>query len=290
MERQDIVAWRARYLRFIMENDSLGVNKRPVIYLDESYVHKNYTVSKCWQSDEVKGVLKKDGTGQRWIMAHAGGSMGFIEGCLLLFKSKTKSGDYHDEMNSENFEKWFTTVLIPKLPNNSIIIMDNAPYHSVQLNKTPIASSKKIEIMSWLHSKSLPYHPSMLKCELLEIVKRNKPLPEYKIDNYAAAHGHTVLRLSPYHCDLNPIELIWSMVKRKVAAHNIDSNTNIEALIRQSFEEITPDLWQKECEHVKRIEKQYVERDRLEDDVNEFIIRLSESDSEMEWTDSESEV
>lgn len=290
MERQDIVAWRARYLRFIMDNDKLGINKRPIVYIDESYVHKNYTVSKCWQSDEVKGVLKKDGAGQRWIMAHAGGSMGFIEGCLLLFKSKTKSGDYHDDMNSENFEKWFTTVLIPRLPNNSIIVMDNAPYHSIQLNKSPTASWRKNEIVSWLHSKNLPYQPAMLKYELLEIVKRNKPLPEYKIDNCAVANGHTILRLPPYHCDLNPIELIWSMVKRKVAAHNISSNSNMEALIHQAFEEISTDLWQAECEHVKRIENEYIERDRLHDDMDEFIIRLGESDSEMEWTDSENEL
>lgn len=97
------------------------------------------------------------------------------------FKSKTKSGDYYDEINSENFAKWFTTVLIPKLPNNSIIVTENAPYHSVQLNKTPIVSSKRSEIVSWLLSNNLPYHPSMLKCVLLEIVKCNEPLTTTRV-------------------------------------------------------------------------------------------------------------
>lgn len=44
------------------------------VYLDESHVDKNYTVSKCWQSDEGKGILKKNGAGEKWIMAHAEGS------------------------------------------------------------------------------------------------------------------------------------------------------------------------------------------------------------------------
>lgn len=292
MERQDIVAWRARYLRSQMHNDSRGDDKRPVVFLDESYVHKNYTVSKCWQSSDEKGVLKKESAGQRWIMGHAGGEMGFINGALLLFKSKTKSGDYHDEMNNENFSKWFKTQLIPNIPDNSIIVMDNAPYHSVQINRAPTSASRKADIISWLLLKNITHHPDMLKCELLEIVRRNKPQPEYEIDNYAASLGHTVLRLPPYHCDLNPIEMIWSMVKRKVASKNVDGGCNVEALTRQAFAEITPELWQAECKHVRRIQNQYIHTDKLMDIQEEFIIRLNDSDSELDtdWLDSDDEL
>ncbi|KAJ4441671.1 hypothetical protein ANN_11529, partial [Periplaneta americana] len=35
------------------------------------------------------------------------------------------------------------------------------------------------------------------------------------------SYGHVVLRLPPYHCILNPIEMIWSEVKRKVASKNL---------------------------------------------------------------------
>jgi transposase len=33
-------------------------------------------------------------------------------------------------MNRKNFENWFKTELIPKLEEPSLIIMDNASYHS----------------------------------------------------------------------------------------------------------------------------------------------------------------
>ena len=47
-----------------------------------------------------------------------------------MFTAKTKSGDYHDNMNQKNFEKWFKEQLISNLPEPSLIIMDNATYHS----------------------------------------------------------------------------------------------------------------------------------------------------------------
>jgi hypothetical protein len=42
-----------------------------------------------------------------------------------MFKSETKSGDYHHEMNFDNDEKWLKTKLIPNLPPNSVLLVDN---------------------------------------------------------------------------------------------------------------------------------------------------------------------
>lgn len=55
----------------------------------------------------------------RYIVLHAGSEDGFVENASLVFKSGTKSGDYHDSMNSANFEKWFEEQLIPNLGDNS---------------------------------------------------------------------------------------------------------------------------------------------------------------------------
>ena len=46
-----------------------------------------------------------------------------------MFTAKTKSGDYHGNMNQKNFEKWFKEQLISNLPEPSLSIMDNATYH-----------------------------------------------------------------------------------------------------------------------------------------------------------------
>ena len=39
----------------------------------------------------------------------------------------------------------------------------------------------------------------------------------YKTDTIANLHGHEVLRTTVRHCELNPIELIWTQVKGFVA-------------------------------------------------------------------------
>ena len=58
----------------------------------------------------------------------------------------------------------------------------------------------------------------MLKAELLQLVRQNKnKYDKYAVDELAKADNKTILRLPPYHCELNPIELIRAQVKNFVA-------------------------------------------------------------------------
>lgn len=52
--------------------------------------------------------------------------MGFLLGDLM-YKAGQTSGDYCREMNSTNFGKWISEMVIPNLPPASVIVMDNAP-------------------------------------------------------------------------------------------------------------------------------------------------------------------
>ena len=58
-----------------------------------------------------------------------------------MFKAKSTTGDYHSEMNFENFKKWLQEKLLPNLQPNSVIVLDNAAYH-----KCPTAASRKAVI------------------------------------------------------------------------------------------------------------------------------------------------
>ena len=54
------------------------------------------------------------------------------------------------------------------------------------------------------------------------------------IDNIAKKYGHEVIRLPPYHCDLNAIELIWADEKNYVARENREMTLkSVEALFRE---------------------------------------------------------
>lgn len=138
-EKPVIAAKREHYLKTIMDNRNLPEElQKNIIYLDESYIHSSYKVSKCWQSVDIKGVKQDVSTGKRWIIIHAGSAKDFVPNALLIFSGKNKLQDYHSEMNSQNFTKWVKEKLVPNLTESSIIVMDNAPYHSIVTNKVSI--------------------------------------------------------------------------------------------------------------------------------------------------------
>jgi hypothetical protein len=74
------------------------------------------------------GLKHPTARGPRFVIVHAGGKNGFINDAKLVFLAKKNSADYHDEMNSERFEKWFQDQLLPNIRPGSV--MDNAAYHS----------------------------------------------------------------------------------------------------------------------------------------------------------------
>jgi hypothetical protein len=112
------------------------------------------------------------------------------------------------------------------------------------------------------------------KEQLYEIIKAYKP--KYKtflVHEIMAANGHTVLRLPPYHPDLNPIEFIWVDLKQWVGANNTTSRTNdVKHLCEKRSEKTGEDKWISVCEHVDELEKQYCEREGITDERIESMI------------------
>lgn len=136
IEKPSIASKREYYLKHILENRRLPEElQKNIIYLDESYIHESYNVTKCWQSTNIAGVQQNVSKGKRWIIVHAGSEKGFVPNALLIFSGKNKQEDYHSEMNAQNFIKWVTEKLLPNISEPSIIVMDNAPYHSIRTNK-----------------------------------------------------------------------------------------------------------------------------------------------------------
>ncbi len=67
-------------------------------------------------------------------------------------------------MNAELFQKWFSKMLLPNIPPNSIIVMDSASYHkALTENSAPIATSSKKRIRDWLEMNDIPCRDDCLK-------------------------------------------------------------------------------------------------------------------------------
>lgn len=59
---------------------------------------------------------------------------------------------------------------------------------------------------------------------------------------------HEVIRLPPYHCQYNPIELIWAKVKGEVAKNNNTFKmTDVEKLAHVAMDAVTQEDWEVYC-------------------------------------------
>jgi len=69
--------------------------------------------------------------------------------------------------------KWLQK-LIPNLESKSVIVVDSASYHNVQLNWHPISNARKGEMLLWLNKHGIQHSSYMTKAELYDLIKMHK--------------------------------------------------------------------------------------------------------------------
>jgi transposase len=173
--------------------------------------------------------------------------------------------------------------------------MNNASYHSVREKGTtaPTSNSLKGDIINWLEKNNVPFDKKSKKPELYEIIKSKKQPPVYKVhvDEFLKRKGHEVLRLPPYHCEFNPIELIWGDLKGYIGRENSTFKLNdVKHLIQKGLSQIDKLKWLNACNHVKNnIELKCWKEDGIRGEISKVVINLefdNESDSESNDDDS----
>lgn len=258
-EKDHVIAARQRYLRRKRENRKGSDTIRPEVYFDESYINKNHSNDFTWYFEEDGPLIQKPtGLGERLIIINAITKDGWVPNAKLTYKSTKKTGDYHGQVNYELFSKWFQEKLLPNIPENSLIIMDNAPYHNVlSLDSAPISSSKKEDIRRWLAKNNAPVSDDCLKPEIIELLNKIAPVPTYAIDVIAAQAGHEVLRTPPYHPELQPIETCWGIVKNQVGRNCDFTMANLISQLDKAFDSITTKTCQGLIKKIREIEDDF---------------------------------
>lgn len=261
-EKDHVIAARQRYLRKMRNNRLKKAGKgtkRPEVYLDESYVNKNHSNDFIWHSNaDAPWVQKPTGKGERLIIINAITKGGWVPNAKVVFKSTRKTGDYHGQMNNDLFKKWFTDKLLPNIPDNALIVMDNASYHNLLAEHsapTPVCSKERIK--TWLETNKLSFREDCLKVELVEALKKVAPEPTYVIDEIAWKQGHEVIRTPPYHPELQPIEICWGVLKNQIARHCDFTMDGLQTQLDNAFEEITAATCTKIIKKVKAIEDKF---------------------------------
>jgi transposase len=247
-ERANIGFLRLKHIRNKVIN-RLSDNPLEEIYLDESYVHQYYASDWSWYHDEDgDGINHSIGKGHRYIIVAAGGAKGWVAGSQLVFRaSDSKSEDYHTNMNNTVFIKWFTEMLLPNLRGPSLLIMDNASYHSCkQYNLNTMSKDELRDLLLDYKDKdssiqySNEWKKDELKSKLMPLVPKSSIIEEL-----AEQKGHRVLWLPPYHPELNPIERMWGVAKQHVASTYNNKSDKIQLIDRMKagLDKCTPRVW-----------------------------------------------
>ena len=269
-EQDRIILARREYLRAKLANrNSDGTLKRPEVYLDETYINKNHSCRFTWYLNEDGPLVNKpSGVGPRLILVHAITENGWVYGAQLVFEAKKRTGDYHGQMNWDNFSTWFKNQLLPNIPPRAIIILDNARYHNVlDSDVVPNRSSKKDQLRTWLTRNGYPWREDMLKSELLELCTRLAPAPEFKLNQIAEQNGISILRTPPYHPELQPIETCWAVLKNHMADNCDFTMAGLRKRLPEAFAKVTANTCKAIISKVFKQEEKYWADDEKLDEI-----------------------
>ena len=98
----------------------------------------------------------------------------------------------------------------------------------------------------WKEGDEIPsleiYRKAMKKLDLLAYIPKKEKI--YVVDEMCKAHGIELVRLPPYHCHYNTIELVWAKAKDVAAKNNITYNlTSAMELMRDAAIECDVEYW-----------------------------------------------
>ena len=290
-EQDYVILARREYLRAKRANRNAdGSLKYPEVYLDETYINKNHSCRFTWYlNEDGPWVNKPSGVGPRYIIVNAITKDGWVNNAQLVFEAKKRTGDYHGQMNWENFSKWFTTQLLPNIPPKSIVILDNAKYHNVLTGGFfPNTNSGKTQLRAWLTRNRYAWREDMLKSELLELCTRLAPVPKYRLDELAEAHNVSILRTPQYHPELQPIETCWAIVKNYMADHCDFTMAGLRNNLPDGFAKVTVETCKEVISKVLKQEDKYWHEDEkldeeyASDEAEEYLGRKLFEDEGLE--------
>ena len=249
---------RDKYLTTIMPmltNHLISDSPKPcMVYTDESYIHKNYSRhqdSLHDPNDVLDLSVKQHHKGERYCFIGAiidRGSEGSKFVCRDIFKGGKQTADYHGMFNTAYYTNWFQRLLDQLRDDgieNAVIMLDNAKYHKSKPSNTPKYKEKKAVLQHACTGYGIPYVAAETKAMLWEKLKAHvathiKPI----VVAMAEAEGHIVLFTPPHHSDLQPIELVWAIVKGEVG-RQYDEATTIKLVhdrLITAFGNLTPSI------------------------------------------------
>jgi hypothetical protein len=89
-----------------------------------------------------------------------------------------------------------------------------------------------------------------------------------KTNNELNEMGHLVIRLPPYHCLCNPIELIWAKVKGEFAQlNNTFGLSDVERLMNEAIDRVIKGDWISRVRHAEQLQEEDFHKEIARDEL-----------------------
>lgn len=150
----------------------------------------------------------------------------------------------------------------------------------------------KKRLTEWLISKQIDFPQNAMKDEIWKIASQNLPQRRYHLDEYVLHHGHMIVRLPPYHCHFNAIEMVWSECKRWYDENIVKTNSAPEDVLRvwsEAINNVSPEHWKNYVNHTETVICAAWETEKYFDitDIQPIIITNSDGESSGEEFDTD---
>ncbi|RHZ12624.1 hypothetical protein DYB37_010226 [Aphanomyces astaci] len=232
--------------------------RRPVVYLDESFIHHHYTSHADSLYDPTDQATKPKHKGRRYCFVAAilddGSDTAHLLG-LDIFVGGKKNGkvvnDYHSMFNHDYFVDWFGKLIdeVEELGwSSAVFVMDNAKYHKGKPKTTPKGTWRKEALYQACVGLNITdVSPTDLKTTIWKRLKKH--LDEHVLPvvcEMAKARGHHVVYSAPGFSELQPIEMVWANVKGTIGRQYTSTTTfqDVRDRLERAFIELDSNVIQ----------------------------------------------
>ncbi|EDQ87919.1 uncharacterized protein MONBRDRAFT_26987 [Monosiga brevicollis MX1] len=146
--------------------------------------------------------------------------------------------DFHRAFSGAYFSQWMGKLLDSlqrRCITNAVIVMDETPYHKARPMNEPKRTWPKADLQRACEARGLPCGDTLTKDMLWRhlqdaLHEDGKPVAVMM----AEQAGHQVLFTPPHYSELQPMEMIWTAVKREVGLQHRTDTTFVE--VRERLE------------------------------------------------------
>ena len=252
-EKEYVIEQRRNYLRSIHLAREHG---REIFYTDETFIKcPNFRQCGVWVDDVNRYYGDVPcGNGRTCTIMHVCSSLsGLVNGCLYVHSRDVKSLNTNPEMNEtwmlngDNYIRWLKDQVVPSVPENSVLVMDRASFHTrwdstwypppaltryilergYRVDRDSLGSCiikapsiNKTRLVR-VDEKKLEYALQIFRSEriLLKDVRKMavemKKVVKYEVQTLCESKNISVLFLPVHHPKFNPIEKVWATMKAK---------------------------------------------------------------------------